>query len=254
VRVLLLGTTGYHPTETRQTSCVLLPELGIALDAGTGLFRVGKLLEADELHIALSHAHLDHVVGLTYFFSLMYDYEQRHKRALRRIVVYGEEAKLTAARECLFSPHLFPAPPPAEMEWRPIEPGCTWQMGGASAECFRLDHPGGSLGFRLSSGGKSIAYVTDTTAKSNAAYVKTIAGVDLLLHECNFPDGFTGLAERTGHSCLSEVARVASLAQVKRLVLTHFDPVAQFPPEQWEKVRAIFPQLEAGEDLQEIVV
>ncbi len=62
----LLGTTGYHPNERRQTACFMLPELGIVLDAGTGMFRVHDHLQTDTLDIFLSHAHLDHILGLTF--------------------------------------------------------------------------------------------------------------------------------------------------------------------------------------------
>ena len=40
MKLLLLGTSGYHPSEQRQTACLMLPEVGIVLDAGTGFFRV----------------------------------------------------------------------------------------------------------------------------------------------------------------------------------------------------------------------
>ena len=51
-------------------------------------------------------------------------------------------------------------------------------------------------------------------------------GVDLLIHECYFPDGYEELAIKTGHSCLSPVLEVARAAQVKRLVLIHVNPLA----------------------------
>ena len=35
MRVEFLGTSGFHPTESRHTACVVLPEIGIAFDAGT---------------------------------------------------------------------------------------------------------------------------------------------------------------------------------------------------------------------------
>ena len=58
---LFLGTAGYHPSETRHTSCLMLPEVGVVLDAGSGMFRVRDLLTTKTLDIFLSHAHLDHV-------------------------------------------------------------------------------------------------------------------------------------------------------------------------------------------------
>ena len=42
MNVVLLGSGGYFPTSQRQTSCVLLPEIGVVLDAGTGMSRLGN--------------------------------------------------------------------------------------------------------------------------------------------------------------------------------------------------------------------
>ena len=71
MRLILLGTTGYHPNDRRHTPCLLLPECGVMLDAGTATYRAGEYLTGPELDIFLTHAHLDHVVGLTYLFSVM---------------------------------------------------------------------------------------------------------------------------------------------------------------------------------------
>lgn len=244
MRVLLLGTSGYHPTDHRQTACVLLPDLGIAFDAGTGMSRVARHLTTDRLDIFLSHAHLDHVVGLTYFFTLL------HARSLQTITVHGEATKLTAIREHLFAPSLFPAAPP--FEWRPLECGRPTVLPQGQLHCFPLIHPGGSIGFRLDAEGKSLAYVTDTTATVGAAYAAQIHGVDLLIHECNFPEGYRDLAEKTGHSCLHDVLHVAREAHVGRVMLTHFDPVLEISPEQLTAARRIFPHVELGADHLEI--
>ena len=66
MRIEFLGTGGYHPNELRHTMCVFIPEHGIVFDAGTSFFRVPEKLQTKEISIYLSHAHLDHIVGLTY--------------------------------------------------------------------------------------------------------------------------------------------------------------------------------------------
>jgi ribonuclease BN (tRNA processing enzyme) len=76
-----------------------------------------------------------------------------------------------------------------------------------------LDWPGSSLG-----------YVTDTTATADAPYIDQIRGVNVLVHEAYFGDDSEEIAAVTGHSCLSEVARVAAAAEVGLLVLVHVDP------------------------------
>ena len=39
MKLVLLGTTGYHANDRRQTACMLLPEIGVMFDAGTALYR-----------------------------------------------------------------------------------------------------------------------------------------------------------------------------------------------------------------------
>jgi ribonuclease BN (tRNA processing enzyme) len=94
-----------------------------------------------------------------------------------------------------------------------------------------LVHPGGSVGYRLDQ----------------------IRGVDLLLHECYFPDGRAERAGRTGHGHTTAVARVARQAGVGRLVLVHINPLAtEDDPIGLDVARSIFPRTEIGEDLMEL--
>ena len=240
MKLLLLGTAGYHPNESRQTACLMLPEAGIVLDAGTGFFRVREHLQTPTLDILLTHAHLDHVVGLTFLLSTEWE------RTLERITVHGEAAKLAAVREHLLADELFPAPLPCA--WQPLPAGPV-EIAGARITPFALAHPGGSVGYRLDWPSRSLAYVTDTTAAADAAYASAIRGVDLLVHECNFRDSEQAWAIKTGHSCTSAVATIAKQAAVKRLVLLHFNPLDNSTdPIDLPAARAIFPATELGFD------
>jgi ribonuclease Z len=241
MRLLFLGTTGYHPNERRQTTCLMIPEAGILLDAGTGLFRIRPHLATSWLDIFLSHAHLDHTFGLTTLLGALYE------QPVERVTVHGDGAKLASIREHLFHPDLFPVEPP--FETRPIEQNLPLACG-AVVRHFPLDHPGGSLGYRFDWPDRSLAYVTDTTAAGEASpYLEQIRGVDLLVHECNFRDGQEAWAAKTGHSSTTPVARLAAAAGVKRLVLMHFlasdesaDPVGI------ETARQIFPATDLATD------
>jgi ribonuclease BN (tRNA processing enzyme) len=94
-----------------------------------------------------------------------------------------------------------------------------------------------------------MAYVTDTTASVDAAYVESVRGVDLLVHECYFGDDQAAHAEKTGHSTTSNVAHVALKADVGRLVLIHMNPLdGGGDPIGVAAARAIFPRTEYGED------
>ena len=61
MKLHLLGTAGYHPTQRRHTACLMLPEVGLVLDAGTAMFRIRDLIQTRHLDIFLTHTHLDHV-------------------------------------------------------------------------------------------------------------------------------------------------------------------------------------------------
>jgi len=244
MRLILLGTTGYHPSERRHTACLMLPELGVLLDAGSGMFRAGRFLETDELDIYITHAHLDHVIGLTFLFDVLAD------RTMRRVTVHGAPDKLRAVQEHLLAEAVFPVKPPCD--FAPLKEVETLARE-VRLTHFPLKHPGSSLGFRLDSPRGSMAYVTDTTASTSESYVERIRGVDLLVHECYFPDSMQAAAEKTGHSCLTPVAEVARLAKVGRLVLVHVDPMLDGDdPLGIDLAKAIFPRTELGRDLMEI--
>jgi ribonuclease BN (tRNA processing enzyme) len=217
MKLLLLGTTGYHPSDARQTACMMLPECGVVLDAGTAMFRVRDYLATPTLDIFLTHTHLDHVIGLTFLFDVLFE------RQVETVRVHGEGKKLAALREHLFHTSLFPAQPP--IDWQPLH-GPVPLPDQGQLTYFPLDHPGGSLGYRLDWPERSLAYITDTTARDDASYIERIRGVDVLLHECYFPDGWEERATLTGHSCLSAVARVARAAEVGLLLLVHINPLA----------------------------
>ncbi len=242
MRLQFLGTGGYHPNERRHTACLWVPEVGLVLDAGSAAFRIQSRLQTTELDIFLTHAHLDHVSGLTNFIVPFMTGQ------LTRATVYAREPYLTEVQTCLFSKPLFPVNP--GFEYRKLTDAVALRGGGMLTH-IPLAHPGGSTGFRINWPGRSLAYITDTTASRD--YLDFIRGVDLLVHECNFPDSMAQWSAKTGHSNTTPVAELAREARVKRLFLTHIDP--QRPdddPIGIETARAIFPATDLAEDLMEV--
>jgi ribonuclease Z len=244
MKIILLGTAGYHPNDRRHTAAVLLPASGVLLDAGTATYRAARFLETRGLDIFLTHAHVDHVIGLTYLFDLL------REHPLDRVRVHALPEHLAAIDEHLFALPMFPKKPPYEScplcaEVAISDSGrLTW---------FPLAHQGGSIGLRLDWPGRSMAYVTDTTAAPDADYIEKIAGVDLLLHECYYGDADARWARETGHSSTSLVAQAARRAGVGRLVLVHINPSRlEDDPVGLAAARAVFPNTQIGEDLMEL--
>src|SRR4051794_11021096 len=139
MKLILLGTGGYFPTSRRHTACLMLPEIGVVLDAGSGMCRIGEHLQTDRLDIFISHAHLDHISGLTCLVNLV------PGSVLADTTVHGDAEKLAAVREHLFAESIFPVAPP--FQFAPLAMSCALAEGGRLTH-FPLVHPGGSVGFR----------------------------------------------------------------------------------------------------------
>ena len=244
IKIVFLGTGGYHPTETRQTSGVLLPELGVLFDAGTGVFRLTDHLKTEVLHLFLSHAHLDHIVGITYLLVPL------ELKRIKHVKIYGRPTVLKSIKTHLFAASIFPTLP--NFEWISLAGRQSVTLPGGEVVTHQKlpSHPHGSTGFRLDRGEQSLAYITDT--RTDGSYLEFIRGVKLLIHECNFPDHMAELAEKTGHSCTSNVAQTAVKADVGRLLLTHIDPyLTGDDPLGLARARGIFPRTEIATDLSE---
>ena len=216
----LLGTVGYHPSQSRHTTCLMIPEDGIVLDAGTAFFRVRDHLKTSNLDIFLTHAHLDHSCGLTFLLDVLWN------KPVKSVTLHARASDITAVTTLLFNTPLFPLK--FTYGLKTLEP--EFGLGKWAIRTRNQRHPGGSIGYRFESGASSFAFITDTTADpTDREAVEFVQGVDLLIHECNFPDEMLQLAIDSGHSTGSAVGEFAKAADVKRLVLTHCSPLCEAP-------------------------
>ncbi len=195
MKLILLGTGGYFPTSRRHTACLMLPEIGVVLDAGSGMCRIGKYLQTISLDIFLTHAHLDHVAGLTYLVNLgargsagSHDRARRRSEAARRTRTFvrrGDFSRRPAVSFC------------AAWQVRVLYPMA------AQLEHFPLKHPGrlARLSTRMARTLDGVRDRYDGRA-SMPNYVRSIRGVDLLVHESYFAEDIDNMPANTGHSSL----------------------------------------------------
>lgn len=99
--------------------------------------------------------------------------------------------------------------------------------------------------------GRSVVYCTDTTYCQNSVVLSEHA--DALIHEATFAAEDEPLAVQSMHSTATMAARVASEAQVRQLLLTHFSPrytkeSPVTPEDLLAEARAIFPRTEMARD------
>ena len=176
MRLHCLGTAGYHPNARRHTSCYFLPQSGILLDAGTGVFRLAPLIQTDTIDILLSHAHLDHICGLTFLLDVFY------QRPIKRLRIWGEKAKLDAIKTHLFSDLIFPVA--LDAEWIPIDDRPSLSINGTKVTWRPQGHPGGSVAYRIDwppPASKKLIYMTDTTGDTSDESIEWCRTADLMM-------------------------------------------------------------------------
>ena len=243
MRVEFFGTAGFHPNAERHTAGIFIPEAApgdaFLLDAGTGTWRLTTKILPPRLHIFLTHAHLDHITGLTYLLDVT---------ALQnvKINIYGDAKTLRAARTALFGSPLFPL----EMTYaiQEIAPEAPIEVAGVKISVFPLTHPDGCQALRLDWPQKSLTYVTDT--QGDDGYFDFIRDVDLLIHERNFPNRLSDLAKASGHCTSADLVRAARFSGAKQVVVTHFNPLTLTDPLIEDDVYGQIPGVIAARDEQ----
>jgi len=235
MNIEFLGTAGYHPGEMRHTSCAYIPnaapDCAFVLDAGTGFFRlIGRPLPS-QIKIFLSHAHLDHCIGVTFYLDLI-----NSSATPCELTMYGSRECLDAVLGIFDSP-LFPVAFNGQSV--ALEPGGVLDVNGVGVSVHPLTHPGGALAYRFDWPEKSLAYVTDTIG--DECYLEFIQNVDLLIHERNFSNDLRDLAVLSGHCTTDDVIRVAQRAQPKHLALMHFNPLEEGELLDKDLLQRVFP-------------
>lgn len=255
MKLVILGSGGFLPVDKAQTACYFLPETGVMLDAGSGLYRLPAYLQSRELDIYLSHAHADHTSGLDYLFASYFSHELNESGELLNEVNverFEKSGNLSLPKTRIHARQavLNVVQPRYELynySWKPLR-GFEPLPGDGQLRHFDLEN--GTTGFRLDWPEHSLAYITDTIARKGSDYIQKISGVDLLLHDCYTADHNSPLAEKIGHSSLSAVLETAAAAKVNKLVLIHHSPVASLEfTHELENSKQIFPNVEIGYDL-----
>lgn len=93
---------------------------------------------------------------------------------------------------------------------------------------------------------RSYAYCSDTAPFPELS--EWIRGVDLLYHECTFPESMAEMAAGTYHSTTLQAAACARDAGVKKLVVGHYS--SRFPDVKpfLDEIRTVFPDASLGHE------
>jgi ribonuclease Z len=250
--LVILGSSGCIPQDGRLTTslAVRLDEDLVIFDAGSGLGRLStqplcRLVPAPnrEIHVFLTHLHLDHIIGLTFLPALWPNPTVVH------VPAWENENAGPEAMDRLFGGPFFPL---AFDELLPVitreavGPG-EWQAGRLRITARRQQHPGGSLAYRV---GDWFALLTDCADGFGSA--DFVRGVGVLIHEAwtselDDPGGVRARAR--GHSTAERAAWTARNAGAHELLLTHLPPSDdRYRAHMLSEARTIFPHTNLCED------
>jgi phosphoribosyl 1,2-cyclic phosphodiesterase len=205
----------------------------IILDAGTGVRVLGDEMMAaglprDPIHLFVTHAHWDHIMGAPFFAPLW------HKDSHILIHALSPRAERSIAKMVMFDGEHFPIAArdiPARVE-RPPFTGDRVRVGSAVVSQVLLNHPGGCDGFRIDDDdGASLCYLTDnelappgpltTTMDQLAAFAR---GASLVIHDAQYLAAEMPAHRGWGHSVVDDVLELGRLAEARSLALHHHDP------------------------------
>jgi CheY-like chemotaxis protein/phosphoribosyl 1,2-cyclic phosphodiesterase len=220
------------------TSCVTVSRPGrrlVVFDAGSGIRKLGASLMASgervEAAILITHPHWDHINALP-FFTPLYPPGNDFLIAGARQGELGIRDLLAAQMDGVFFP-VKPSVFNAHIEYRDLAEE-SFELDGWRVDTMLLSHPGACLGYRLRGQGKTFCYITDNELflpgdpRRNEHYVgqltEFVRGADLLVTDTTYTDDEYQRHVSFGHSCVSEVIKLAHAAEVQTLALFHHDP------------------------------
>ncbi len=236
------GVRGSIPTSDQRTwryggntSCIEVETPAghrIILDGGTGLRSLyrssGWVGSPDPVRAfwLLTHYHWDHIQGLPFFPPL---YDGRNHFEFFGLRPEGGEGIESALQGQMFRPY-FPtelSALAAARSFTVVEEGHRWQLGDATIEADRLNHPQGSLGYRIETEHGVATYATDTEpgdARGDAAVRHLARHTDVLIYDAHFSPELLVKRRGWGHSSWEHAVSVAQDADARCLVLFHHDP------------------------------
>jgi diguanylate cyclase (GGDEF)-like protein len=248
LKVRFWGTRGSVPTPGPQTaryggntSCVEMRAQDgtiIVLDCGTGARLLGlDLLKSASpplrINLFIGHTHWDHIQGFPFFTPAFLPDTELNVFAPAGLQRTVEDALAGQMQYSYFPVTLRDLR--SRIHFTELEEGFL-RLGDVTIETQYLNHTAPTISFRISSGGATVAYVTDHEPFWNPSgshfkhpgdqrHIAFLNGVDFVIHDAQYSlEEYPGKIG-WGHSTVDYATEIAMAAGVKQLALFHHDPL-----------------------------
>jgi phosphoribosyl 1,2-cyclic phosphodiesterase/CheY-like chemotaxis protein len=212
----------------------------IIVDCGTGGHLLGQNLmsvgaEGLRGHILISHTHWDHIQGIPFFAPLFVPGNEWD--------IYGPKGLGQSLREVLAGQMQYSYFPftldqcGAKIRYHDLVEG-TFDIDDIKVSTHYLNHPALTFGYRLEADGVAVVYACDHEPHSrmlatgrgeitgqDLRHAEFVNCADLLIHDAQFTAEEYPAKIGWGHSTVEYVAKLSQYAEVKRVALTHHDPL-----------------------------
>ena len=248
MKVRFWGTRGSVPTPGPQTakyggntSCVEVRAQDgtiIILDCGTGARMLGLDLLKSASHplrinLFIGHTHWDHIQGFPFFTPAFLPDTELNVFAPAGLQRTVEDALAGQMQYSYFPVTLRDLR--SRIHFTELEEGFL-RLGDVMIETQYLNHTAPTISFRISSGGATVAYVTDHEPFWNPSgsqfkhpgdqrHIAFLNGADLVIHDAQYSLEEYASKVGWGHSTVDYATEIAMAAGVKQLALFHHDPL-----------------------------